>query len=62
VTFVLAAFFSFSILATETLRDYDSGSSTNPGELIIAVPVGSAKIRFNTNTPAFAYVQVLQYR
>jgi hypothetical protein len=53
---------SDTILKTETLKDYDSGSSNNPLELITEVPVGSAKIRFNTNLSAFVFVQPLQYR
>jgi hypothetical protein len=49
------------ILKTDTLKDYDTGSTRNPSELITEVPANSAKIRVTSNVPCFLHVQVLRY-
>lgn len=50
------------VLKSETLKDYDTGSSRNFSELITEVPAGSAKIRFQCNVDSFVSMQVLKLK
>lgn len=49
-------------IKTETLKDYDTGSSRNVSELITEVPAGAVSVRLQSSIPAFVSIQPLKLK